>query len=76
MLSAFKNIIIASIDIEKENYEKVLKSVSMIEKLSMDYGLMMLDCRKDLILAQLNEKKKNYKIALEHYKASIENAPI
>ena len=75
MLSAFKNIITASIDIEKENYKKVLKAVSMIEKLSKDYGFTFLDSRKDKILAQLCEKKKDYKNALEHYKASIISVP-
>ena len=75
MISAFKNIIMASIDIEKENYKKVLKTVLMIEKLSKDYGFTFLDSRKDKILAQLCEKKKDYKNALEHYKASITSAP-
>ena len=75
MIGSFRNIVTASIDIEKENYKKVLKSVSMIEKLSKDYGFTFLDSRKDKILAQLCEKKKDYKNALEHYKASITSAP-
>jgi len=69
------NLFKGELYLEKNDYEKVEEIIIETEKLIQEVGLNMLVARKERILAELHEKKGDWKNALEHYFASIDAPP-
>ena len=69
------NLFKGELYLEKNDYEKVEEIIIETEKLIQEVGLNMLVARKERILAELHEKKGDWKNALEHYYASIDAPP-
>ena len=74
LFGTFMNIFLAELYLAKGDYEKVENCILEIDKVK-ELGYGMLNNMKDKILAQLYEKKNDYKNALEHYHLSIHEAP-
>ena len=69
------NLFKGELYLEKNDYEKVEEIIIETEKLIQEVGLNMLVARKERILAELHEKKGDWKNALEYYYASIDAPP-
>ena len=69
------NLFKGELYLEKNDYEKVEEIIIETEKLIQEVGLNVLVARKERILAELHEKKGNWKNALEHYYVSIDAPP-
>ena len=69
------NLFKGELYLEKNDYEKVEEIIIETEKLIQEVGLNVLVARKERILAELHEKKGDWKNALEYYYASIDAPP-
>ena len=61
--------------LEKNDYKKVEEIIIETDKLIQENGFNMIEAKKERILAELHEKKGDWKKALEHYYASIDSPP-
>lgn len=75
LLGSFLNIFKGELHLERNNYEKVEEIILEIEKMIKEMGFNMLNAKKERIIAELHEKKGNWKNALEHYYISIDEPP-
>ena len=63
-------------DSSSSNLELTVEEIIVkTEKLIEEMGFKMLEAKKERILAELNEKKGNWKNALEHYYVSLDAPP-
>ena len=69
------NLFKGELYLERNDYEKVEEIIIETEKLIQEVGLNVLVARKERILAELHEKKGDWKNALEYYYASIDAPP-
>ena len=75
LMGTFSKIFTAELHLERNDYKKVEETILEIEKMIQEMGFNMLEAKKERILAELHEKKGNWKNALEHYYVSIDAPP-
>ena len=75
IVGSLLNVLKGELYVEKSDYEKVEEIIVQTEKLIQDVGLNMLVAKKERILAELHEKKGDWRNALEYYYASIDAPP-
>jgi len=75
ILGSLLNVSKGELFLERDDYEKVEEIIIETEKLIQEMGFKMLEAKKERILAELHEKKSDWKNALEHYYASIDAPP-
>ena len=75
ILGSLLNVLKGELHIERGDYEKVEEIILETEKLIQEMGFKMLEQKKERILAELHEKKGDWRNALEHYYASINSPP-
>ena len=75
IVGSLLNVLKGDLYLERDDYEKVEEIIVQTEKLIQEVGLNMLVARKERILAELHEKKSDWKNALEYYYASIDAPP-
>ena len=75
ILGSLLNVLKGELYLERNDYEKVEEIIAKTEKLIQEMGFKMLEQKKERILAELHEKKGDWRNALEHYYASINSTP-
>ncbi len=75
LLGSFLNTFKGELYLERNDFEKVEEIILEIDTIIQEMGLKMLEPKKERILAELNEKKGNWRNALDHYYASIDAPP-
>ena len=75
ILGSLLNVLKGELYLERNDYEKVEEIIAEAEKLIQEMGFKMLEQKKERILAELHEKKGDWRNALEYYYASIDAPP-
>tara|TARA_B100001123_G_C14974877_1_gene893158 strand:+ start:374 stop:715 length:342 start_codon:yes stop_codon:yes gene_type:complete len=75
ILGSLLNVLKGELYLERDDYEKVEEIIIETKKLIQEMGFKMLEAKKERILAELHEKRSDWKNALEHYYASIDAPP-
>ena len=75
ILGSLLNVLKSELHLERNDYEKVEGVIIETDKFIQEMGFKMLEAKKERILAELHEKKGDWKNALGHYYASINSPP-
>ena len=75
IVGSLLNVLNGELYLERDDYDKVEEIVAEAEKLIQEMGFKMLESKKERILAELHEKKGDWRNALEYYYASIDAPP-